>query len=192
LHKFEVTTGEHEGQQLNALESADESHLEYFPHKNSGEQKTSQKKLKNKKIPSHTNPAAEFTPRTDDRFKQFHDFAFETFRAKFHQAPTWGGRDRKSLSHFLRQHAQVTATEWQLRWQHFLDSTDDFVRRQGASLSYFIARFDSFREGPLLRDLRRVLGVAEQGSGSPVRAESGKYERVPVRRFENNGKMQAV
>jgi hypothetical protein len=91
VHKYQVTTGEHFGEQLNALDATSPTDLRYFPREHDGEedarhddeQVATQKRIKNKERRIKKNLAAKTAPLGDPRFKPFYDFAHEAFRAKF-------------------------------------------------------------------------------------------------------------
>jgi hypothetical protein len=66
VHKYQVTTGEHFGEQLNALDATSPTDLRYFPREHDGEedarhddeQVATQKRIKNKEKPCGENRAA--------------------------------------------------------------------------------------------------------------------------------------
>ena len=99
--------------------------------------------------PEKKNPAAKTAPPADPRYKKFYDFAFNAFRAKFGRAPSWNGKDQKTLKSFLFHQFQVTLAELQRRFGFYLESTENFTRSNGFSLAHFVARFDAFADGPL-------------------------------------------
>jgi hypothetical protein len=142
--------------------------LRYFPGQQDGEHHVqhvaAQKKIDNKEQRKKKNPAANTAPPADPRFKPFYDFAYEAYRVKHGQPPTWNGKDQKRLQIFLAEQAQVTAPEFQRRFTSYLDSTEDFTRKQGSSLAYFLARFDSFSQGPI-HATRLTEANAGQGGG---------------------------
>ena len=102
------------------------------------------------------NLAAKPAPLSDPRHKPFFDSAYEAFRMKFLQPPSWGAAHAKGLQAFLKRSPQVDLAEWQRRYQFFLASTDRFYEQQKGSLLFFAAKFDSFIDGPIL----------EKGNGS--------------------------
>lgn len=135
--------------------------------------------------------AAKITPPSDPRQKPFFDFAFEAFRMKFLQPPSWGAAHAKGLQAFLKRSPQVDLAEWQRRYQFFLASTERFYEQQKGSLLFFAAKFDQFIDGPILEKggkngqlvtfaekrtqknadaIQRVLGRAEEASGDIRRA----------------------
>ncbi len=95
-------------------------------------------------------PAAKPAPPADPRHKSFFEFAYETFRMKFLQPPSWGAPHAKGLQAFLRRSPQVTLAEWQRRYEFFLASTERFYQQQKGSLIFFAAKFDHFIDGPIL------------------------------------------
>jgi hypothetical protein len=92
------------------------------------------------------NPAAKPAPPPDPRHKSFFDFAYEAFRMKYLQPPTWGGKHCKGLQLFLASHPQITQDEWQRRYENFLASSDQLHQKQRGSLLYFVGNFDQFIE----------------------------------------------
>ncbi|MBZ5701006.1 MAG: hypothetical protein LAN84_04095 [Acidobacteriia bacterium] len=163
VHKFLITDGEHKGEQLNAIASTSPVDLRYFSGEQEGEHKgehvTSQKRIENREQRKMKTPAAKTAPPADPRHKPFFDFAYEAYRVKHGQPPTWGAREGKTLKAFLKEHAVVPLEEWRLRWAHYLDSTENFTRKQGDSLTYFLGHFDSFIAGPL-RDAGRKENIS--------------------------------
>jgi hypothetical protein len=85
----------------------------------------------------------------DLRFQPFFAFAYEGYRTKRSQPPTWGGKDRAHLKQFLKDNPSVNLEEWQRRWTHYAGSTEAFTAKQGDSLAYFCSKFDSFIDGPI-------------------------------------------
>jgi hypothetical protein len=148
IHKFPITQGEHNGEHLNALESASPADLAYFPREHQGEhsaaQRRSEKREKGK-------PRREKRAPADLRFQPFVEFAFRSFELKHGQKPSWNDRDFKNLTALLRRNETLTAAELERRWQHYTSSTEAFTLKQGDSLAYFCSKFDSFIDGPILR-----------------------------------------
>jgi hypothetical protein len=156
VHKFPITQGEHNSEQLNALESKSSVELSYVSREQSVEQhgehgvehgaaqRRSEKREERKK------PAAK--PPADARFGPFVEFAKSSFEAKHKHPPTWDcfGKDGAALSSFLRRAVHVTLDSWQTNVLNFFDSTEAFTLKQGGSLAYFISRFDTFSSGPIL------------------------------------------
>jgi hypothetical protein len=139
LHKFQITTGEHFGQQLNALDSTSPADLRYFVCQQHGEhdvqqhgqQIAPQMRIENKETRNRKNPAAKTAPPTDPRFRDMHDSSYEAYRSKHGQPPVWGGKDQKALQQFLKVQPRVTLVEFQGRYRNFLDSTDRYFRQTG-------------------------------------------------------------
>jgi uncharacterized protein YdaU (DUF1376 family) len=123
------------------------------------------------------NPAAKPTPPPDPRHKPFFDSAYEAFRMKHLQPPTWGGKHAKGLQLFLKGHPQVTLDEWQRRYRNFLASTDRFYQSQHGSLVIFVGHFDSFIDGPILErkssnakpDTNEAVAITMQGAAANAR-----------------------
>jgi hypothetical protein len=152
VHKFPITQGEHNGEQLNALESKSSVELSHVSREQSVEQhgehgaaqRRSEKREERKK------PAAK--PPADPRFAPLLELAKSAFEAKHKRPPTWDcfGKDGSALAAFLRRAPYVTPDIWQAHIASFFDSTEGFTVKQGGSLSYFISRFDTFSAGPIL------------------------------------------
>jgi len=96
------------------------------------------------------NPAAKTAPPADPRFQPFFEFAYEAFRTKHDQPPTWGGKDKNNLKQFLKEQPGILLSEWERRFGNYLDSTERFIKGRGCGLAYFVTNFDAFRDGPIL------------------------------------------
>jgi hypothetical protein len=94
-------------------------------------------------------PAANTAPPVDPRRQPFIEFAFKAFLDRFGQKPSWHGKDWKQLKILLAA-TDVPLEEMQVRWRHYLASTEPFTVKRGGSLAYFCANFDAFINGPLL------------------------------------------
>jgi len=155
VHKFEITQGEHDGEQLNALESKSPAELSYFSREQSveqnGEHGAAQRRSKNREERIEKRKKAA-PPPADPRFGPFLEFAKGSFEAKHKRPPTWDcfGKDGSALAAFLRRAPHVTLDVWQTHISSFLESTEPFTLKQGGSLSYFVSRFDTFASGPIL------------------------------------------
>ena len=152
IHKFPISQGEHNGEQLNALDSNSPAELSYLSREHDGEVHgevgASQRILdtRDKKRTRAPKPAAP----ADLRFQSFVDFAFKSFEVERGQKPTWGMKDFANLKTLLRKNKTLTPSELQRRWTHYLSSTEPFTVKQGGSLAYFCVHFDSFMAGPIL------------------------------------------
>jgi len=152
LHKYLITTGEHDGERLNALDSRTPVDLRYFRRRHNGEHGVehgaAQKRIENRELIEEKNPAAQTAP-PDQRRQPFIDFAYKTFVERFGQNPSWQGKDWKQLKTLLAA-TDARLEEIQARWRHYLASTEPFTAKKGGSLAYFCANFDAFINGPLL------------------------------------------
>ena len=167
VHRFEITEGKHNGEQLDAINSIDANTLRYLPtetREHGVEHSAAQRRIKNGEKRSKKNPAAKATPPADPRFGIFRDSAYEAYRVKHGQPPTWGGKDWASLKRFLADQPQVALEQFQHRFDSYLQSTERFTRNQGGSLAYFIAKFDAFAAGPILD--RTFTGGSDGGHES--------------------------
>jgi hypothetical protein len=152
VHKFTITQGEHDGEQLNALDSKSPVDLSYFSREHDGEVhgevRASQRIQENRE---ERKRQAEKPP-ADPRYGPFLESAKTSFKAKHGgHPPTWDcfGKDGSALSGFLRRAPHVTLGSWQEHVSNFFESTEPFTLKQGGSLSYFIRRFDTFSAGPI-------------------------------------------
>ena len=163
VHKFPLTQGEHNGEQLDALSSLQTDgcmELRYFSCEHNGEhdgehnaaQRRSENRDKRKK------QAAK--PPADSRYGPFLEFARASFETRNGHPPTWDcfGKDGTALAAFLRRAPHVTLDVWQTHISNFFDSTEPFTLKQGGSLSYFVSRFDTFASGP--------IQAAQKGNGN--------------------------
>jgi hypothetical protein len=98
-------------------------------------------------------------PRHPVVFLSCHD----EFQSKFHQKPTWGGKDRKKLSDFLREHPSVAAEDILRRYRNLLDSGAHFHAEKHGSLFHLLSNFDVFMDGPVFD---RVTGGSNGNNGS--------------------------
>jgi hypothetical protein len=153
VHKFEITQGEHGGEQLNALDSKSPSELAYFFREQSveenGERGAAQRRIENRNKRKEQKAAAKTAPPPDPRFDPFMGFAFEAFTQKHGQRPTWTGRDFKALKSMLACNKTLDSAELEGRFRNYLASTEPFIRKQGDSLAYFCGHTDSFLTGPI-------------------------------------------
>jgi len=155
VHKYPISQGEHDGEQLNALESKSPVDLAYFSREQSVEQDgehgvehgAAQRRQETRnKRPEKKKEAP------DARFGPFLEFAKNSFETKHNRPQTWDcfGKDGSELAAFLRRAPHVTLEVWQTHVRNFFDSTEAFTAKQGGSLAYFIRRFDTFSAGPIL------------------------------------------
>jgi hypothetical protein len=105
----------------------------------------------------------------DPRFQPFLDFAFQSFESKHGQKPNWGARDFKNLKALLEKNKTLTLTELSRRWNHYGGSTEPFTAKQGDSLAYFCARFDSFINGPITSQPKGATKHAKPSLGDNAR-----------------------
>jgi hypothetical protein len=97
-------------------------------------------------------PAAKTAPPADSRFGPFLEFVKGSFEAKHKRPPTWDcfGKDGSALAAFLRRAPHITLDVWETNVLNYFDSTEAFTLKQGGSLAYFVSRFDTFSDGPIL------------------------------------------
>lgn len=157
IDKFEITQGEHDGEQLSALDSKSPVELAYFSREQNGERGVehgaAQRRRENRE--KRRKPVAKPAPPADPRFQPFLDFAFKAFEQKHGQRPSWAGKDFKSLSVMLASNKGLSSDELQRRFKNYLSSTEPFTEKQGDSLAYFCTHVDSFMAGPILAAARK-------------------------------------
>lgn len=157
VHRFPITQGEHSGAQLNAKGSTSPGNLAYFPREHNGEQDGEhgaaqrRSEIGKERKGVKTTTAAKPAQPADPRFQAFVDFAFQFYEVKQRQRPNWNGKDFKNLTALLRKNQTLTLAELERRWTHYAGSTEPFTVKQGDSLAYFCAKFDSFIHGPILK-----------------------------------------
>jgi hypothetical protein len=180
VHKFAISQGEHDGEQLDALsstKSGDCIELRYFSREHNGEHdgklNASQRIQENRD--KRRKPAAK--PPADPRFGPFLEFAKTSFEAKHKHPPTWDcfGKDGAALAAFLRRAHHVTLDVWQANILNFFDSTEGFTVKQGGSLAYFISRFDTFASGPILERTSTGGTHAKPDINQAVRTTLGSH-----------------
>lgn len=158
VHKYLITNGEHDGEQLNALDSKSPADLSYFAREHSGERdgehdgEHGAAQKRSKKREERKTPAAKTAPPADLRFQPFVDYAHESYTAKHGAKPLWQGKDYMALRTLLRSHSPEPLPLGRLEtlWQHFAASTEPFTAKQGDSLAYFCANLGKFSDGPIL------------------------------------------
>lgn len=173
IDKFTVRSGALMGYRLNAAKSECWQHPFYelvteivseedaVPVAEHDALSRSKKEEIRKKKESH---AANSTPPPDPRYVPFLECAKASFELKHKRPPTWEcfGKDGAALAAFLRRAPHVKLELWQRHLLNFFESTEAFTLKQGGSLAYFVSRFDTFLNGPL-------LATSEKGtkSGKP-------------------------
>lgn len=182
VHKFSITQGEHNGEQLNALESKSPVDLAYFSCEQYGEQGVEQgveHSAAQRRIEKREERKKAAKPPADSRYGPFLEFAKASFEAKHRHPPTWDcfGKDGAALAAFLRRAPHVTLEVWTAHLNAYFDSTEAFTVKQGGSMSYFVSRFDTFSDGPILP----YLGKGGNGNGT------GKLTGVAL--LEHNAKV---
>lgn len=152
VHKYPISQGEHDGEQLNALESKSPAELSYFSCEQDGEHSVEHGAAQRIQETRDRRKKRADKPPADPRFGPFLEFARASFEIKHGHPPTWDcfGKDGKELAAFLRRAKHVTLADWQTHISNFFDSTEPFTVKQGGSLSYFVRRFDTFKSGPIL------------------------------------------
>jgi hypothetical protein len=171
VHKFLITSGTHDGKQLNALASTSPDDLAYFPReqdgRRNGKRGAAQKRSKTEEKRKKPAPA----PPSDPRYPQFFDFAYETYSAKHGSNPLWTGKDFNGLKSRLKAHSAGALSLDRLKqlWRNYLESSELFTVKQGDGLAYFCANLDKFSDGPIKErgktDARDALAQSIANSG---------------------------
>jgi hypothetical protein len=188
VHKYPISQGEHDGEQLNALESKSPVDLAYFSREQNVEHGVEHgaaqriQETRNRKLEKKKEAAA---PAPDARFGPFLEFAKNSFEAKLNRPPTWDcfGKDGTALAGFLRRAPHVTLEIWQTHILNFFHSTEAFTVKQGGSLAYFVSRFDTFSSGPILEggSNGKVTSFSErrsQKSATAISTVLGRFEKA--------------
>jgi hypothetical protein len=183
VHKFLITDGEHRGEQLNAIESKTAVDLAYLPHEQNvedsvehGVEDSAAQKRKRIEKENEKKKEAKPVPPADPRFQPFLDFAFQAFKQKNGQKPTWTGKDFKALSAMLASNKSLDGGEIARRFRNYLESTEQFTRKQGDSLAYFCIHTDSFLSGPILE--RNKSNGNDSGKASTVETVLAGYQQL--------------
>jgi hypothetical protein len=150
VHKFEITQGEHDGEQLNALESKSTVELSYTPREHDGKHGAAQRIRDTRQERSNKNPAPKPAAPADRRHSEVFKSCYEAFKGKYGQPPTWGAKEGKKLSDFLKEHPSLAAEEIFRRYRNLLDSTAHFHAEKHGSLFHLLNNFDEFLDGPIL------------------------------------------
>jgi hypothetical protein len=149
---------------LDALSSTSERGLAFFKPENCSEvgaevcaEIAPQRIKENREERRKTNSAAKTAPPTDPRHRLAFDSCYEAYKAKFGIAPTWGGREAKTLQRFLQEQPNIGAEEIARRYTHLLASTDSYHAQKHGSLTHVLSNFDAFTDGPIHK-------LAQQGA----------------------------
>jgi hypothetical protein len=176
VHKFLITDGEHNGEQLNAIDSKSPAELAYYFRGQSVEDDVQHSvehgaAQKRRRIEKETEKkAAKPAAPADPRFQPFLDFAFRAFTQNHGQKPTWGGKDFKALSAMLASNRNLDSGELERRWRNYMESTENFTRKQGGSLAYFCVNADRFLNGPVTERPRSSHGKPNSAAYDPIAA----------------------
>ena len=133
--------------------------------------------VRKKKEEERTKPAAKPAPPSDSRHQGFFDCAYQVFKMRYGQPPTWAGREGKQLQAFLKSTVRITQEEWEQRYRNFLKSTSPFYSEKCGSLLFFISNFDHFIDGPVLErksnhgkpNANEAVAITMQGAAANAR-----------------------
>lgn len=160
VHKFPITQGEHNGEQLNAIESPSPADLRYFSREHSVEQDgeqgvehgAAQRRSENREGTREKKKSPAASPPADLRYQDFVDFAYQSFETKHNRKPLWDGKDWKGLQNLFKSHCAEALSLERLKalWGNYSASSEPFTVKQGDSLAYFCANVDKFSDGPIL------------------------------------------
>jgi hypothetical protein len=87
----------------------------------------------------------------DPRHYPFWSFAITTYAQLFGEKPNWNGREAKRLSEVLKTLPGVTFEELCRRFSFYLQSTDEFICRDGHGMLRFCEKFNALRTGPIMK-----------------------------------------
>jgi hypothetical protein len=93
--------------------------------------------------------AREESKRGDPRFQLFLDCAFQAYKDKLHDGPSWTGEDFRALKELLQANHEITLQHFQGVFHNYLSSTKSFYREKGWRLKYACTDFDGLRGGPI-------------------------------------------
>lgn len=169
INKFTVRSGALKGMRLNAENSDSWRHPQYErcadvdtdDDVHVRAQDAPIQEVRSKREEERRKPAAKPAAPADPRFQPFLDFAIGAFTQKYGQKPSWGGKDFKRLSEILVRAKELSPQELEDRWRNYMESTEDFTRKQGGSLAYFCGHVDRFLKGPLSERPRSSNGKSE-------------------------------
>jgi len=186
VHKFPITQGEHNGEQLDALNSLSATELRYLPKETCehdgevhGEVHASQRRIENReKRKEKKNPAAKPAPPADPRQKSVFDSCYEAYRLKFGMAPAWAGREARTLQGFLREHHSIPTEEIVCRFGHLLGSTDRYHAEKHGSLLHLLSNFDTFADGPILAVPLKGGSHAKPAIGDAMRTTLDGFQQL--------------
>jgi hypothetical protein len=150
IHKYDVKLGALRGKRLNAWKSSSWEHPIYEVCAESVAEAAPyqypESKKKKKQNPAASPPDVRFTP--------VFDHAYQTFREKFGNPPSWNGKHHRALKDLLVGNTSLSIEEICRRWDNFLGSGESFTTKQGGSLHFFCGRIDCYIQGPLFDSVR--------------------------------------
>lgn len=149
IDKYDIKLGALRGRRLNALKSDSwsapfyELCTEHCSNSPPSSVFSSQEKDKGK------NPAAKKASPPDPRHAVIFRSCYEAFKSRYRLTPTWGSKEGKRLSDFLKEHPNLEPGEILRRYRSLLDSTAHFHAEKHGSLFHLLSNFDVFMDGPV-------------------------------------------
>jgi hypothetical protein len=164
VHKFLITNGEHDGEQLNAIDSDGPDELSYFPCEQSvernGEQGVehgaAQKRLKTLERRSKETSAAKTAANPDGRFQNIVKAYFDGMK-KIGIEPTKDRSDFGALGAWLKNNPNRELESVLASLRHAFVSTDQYPLRPGFRLREFLEHEAKFQRGPLLKSTPKLV-----------------------------------
>jgi hypothetical protein len=87
----------------------------------------------------------------DPRHQSFWSFAITAYTQAFGEKPNWNGREAKRLADLLKVLPTLDLDELCRRFLFYLQSTDEFIRRDGHGMLRFCEKFNALRTGPITK-----------------------------------------
>jgi hypothetical protein len=176
IDKFTVRSGALKGRRLNARQSMSWQHPRYElvaeddaqPVTESVAEHDALSRSKNKEGSKKNEiPPAKPSPPSTPGYQVVLGSLWKEFEEKNGQPPTWGTKDYAALNGILRRDLHPPE-EIIRRFRHYLDSSEEFMAKQGGSLTFFFSRFDTFLRGPISDRRSNGNGNTSTRVGTPT------------------------
>jgi hypothetical protein len=175
VHKYEVRVCEVIFR-VNAWKTVDWKHPELEPCEVDVEVSPSLKEVISKKK-EKPKPSPRENREADGRHAPFWNFAMTAYAHEFGEKPNWNGRETKRLSELLRVLPDVNAEELRRRFLFYLQSTDDFIHRDGHGMLRFCEKFNALRTGPILKGVNGNAKLSGAALDEQIRATAATAGR---------------
>lgn len=164
VHKFTITNGEHNGEQLNALASTSPDDLSYFQCEQDGEDgvehgvehSAAQKRSRSKKVEVIKHPAAKSATSPDSRFQPLVKAYFDGMKT-IGIEPTKDHSDFGALGAWLKKNPGRELESILASLRHAFASTDQYPLRPGFRLREFLEHEAKYQRGPLLKTAPKLV-----------------------------------